>query len=351
MSTDIELVGKALADFDAVAAGLEQLNKTYKGVLFDVETYSGMELAKASRAVLRRPRYEIERIRKEAKAPLLAIGKKLDAEAARITGEILKLEEPIDLQIKSEDERKDREKLAVLAAEQKRKDDIQTKIDAIRAWPTQATTANSTVVTAMLETAQAYTIDAGFMEFAGTAQNALETSRSALYGILAERKAQEAELARVQMEREELAKLRAAEEQRQAAERVRLAAEEREAKAARDAEAARQTEELRQQREELEKRAAEQRRIQEAEEAKLKAAREEFERQQVEARAKAEETERQRVAAEEAENARKAAAAAAAKKATFPGEKAIVDALAFHFHITEKIVRSWLALLSTKAAA
>lgn len=352
MSTDIELVGKALAEFDTVAAGLEQLNKTYKGMLFDVETYSGMELAKASRAVLRKPRYEIERIRKEAKAPLLAIGKKLDAEASRITAEILKLEEPIDQQIKSEEARKENEKLAALAAEQKRKDDIHAKIDAIRAWPTQATTQGAESVAKLLETAKAYAIDTSFMEFAATAQTALDTSRQALSGILAERIAQAAELARVQAEREELAKLRAAEEQRQAAERARLAEEERAAKAARDAEAARQAAELKKQREELDARAAEQRKQQEAEEARLKAAREQLKREQAEARRKAEEVENQRIAAEKAEQDRRAAAALAAKKATYPGDKAIVDALAFHFGVTEQVVHGWLARLnSAKAAA
>lgn len=51
----------------------------------------------------REPRYEVERIRKAAKAPILAIGKRLDADAARITAELEKIEAPIDAQIKAEE--------------------------------------------------------------------------------------------------------------------------------------------------------------------------------------------------------------------------------------------------------
>src|ERR1017187_7000203 len=120
MATDIELVSTALADFDKVAAGLAILEKNYKGILYDVETSSGMAMAKASRVALRNPRYEIERIRKSVKAPLISIGKKLDGEAARITAEILKLEDPIQEQIKNEEERIERERQAAIDTENER---------------------------------------------------------------------------------------------------------------------------------------------------------------------------------------------------------------------------------------
>lgn len=117
MSTELTEVTKAVAEFDRVALGLASLREKYGSVVYDVATTAGMTDAKAARLAIREPRYEIERIRKAAKAPILALGKKLDSEAAQITGELEKLEAPIDGAIKAEEERKEREKNA---AEQQR---------------------------------------------------------------------------------------------------------------------------------------------------------------------------------------------------------------------------------------
>ena len=115
MSTELTEVTKAVAEFDRVGAGLAELRKQYGNVVYDVTTTAGMNDAKVARAAIREPRYEIERIRKAAKAPILALGKKLDTEAARITSELEKLERPIDGAIKAEEDRKEAEKQAVHA--------------------------------------------------------------------------------------------------------------------------------------------------------------------------------------------------------------------------------------------
>ncbi len=107
MNTDLQIIERALVEFSAVEAGLAVLRNDYANVVYDVATTAGMNDAKAARVALREPRYEIERIRKSAKAPLLALGKKLDSDAARITAEIEKLEGPIDAQIKAEEGRKE----------------------------------------------------------------------------------------------------------------------------------------------------------------------------------------------------------------------------------------------------
>lgn len=338
MSTDIELVTKALSDFDAVAAGLAQLEKTHKGVLFEVETHSGMELAKAARAMLRKPRYEIENIRKAAKAPLLAIGKKLDAEAARITAAILALEEPIDQQIKHEETRKEREKQAKIEAEQKRVADILARIEAIRLLPSRSLGKSSVEIKDLLDQAAAIVINESFGEYSNQASTALHTTVLALQGAHAERLNYENEQARILAERAELERLRAEQAER-----------DRQAQAARDAEAVRQTEALKAEREALERQAAAMRQAQETEAARLAAARAELEREQAEAKRKAEEAERARLAAEAAEAARKEEVLRAAKKAKYPGDQAILDALAKHFDVSEQVVRGWLTQL--KAAA
>ena len=84
MTTDIEQVGQALTEYSKVEAGLAAFRERHGSTVFDVTTTAGLDAAKDARAEIRAPRYEIERIRKGAKAPLLALGKRIDTEAARI---------------------------------------------------------------------------------------------------------------------------------------------------------------------------------------------------------------------------------------------------------------------------
>src|SRR5687767_14031395 len=134
MSTNTELavVETAIANMDKVSVGIAELAKRFKGVVYDVTTQKGMTDAKAARAEIREPRYMVETIRKEAKAPILALGKKLDSEAARITAELLKLEEPIDAQVKAEETRKEREREAAIRAEQERMAKLNERIAELR---------------------------------------------------------------------------------------------------------------------------------------------------------------------------------------------------------------------------
>ena len=109
MSTNIEKVSGALAEFSRVEAGIAALTKAYAGVVYDVTTTEGMGAAREARRIIREPRYEVEKVRKDAKAPLLALGKEIDAEAKRITAALLAIEEPIDQQIAAEEARKEAE--------------------------------------------------------------------------------------------------------------------------------------------------------------------------------------------------------------------------------------------------
>jgi colicin import membrane protein len=344
--TDIEQVQTALAEYDKVGAGLAQLQKTYGGVLFDVETPNGMQMAKAARLKLREPRYEIERIRKAAKAPLLAIGKRLDAEAARITTEIMKLEDPIDQQIKNEEERKERERQAKIDAENARIAGITARIEAIRAMPVRAAGKTPTHIAAIQAEAGRIEIDASYAEFAEQASAALSQTVAALAGLHAGAVAAEAEAARLSAEREELARLRAAEEQRAQAERARIAEEERVARVAREAEQAKQVEELRRQREQLDLERAEQERAAQVERDRLA----ELDRQQREA-TRAEEA---RLAAER-EQLRKDQEAAKPKPpvaaTTRPTDEQIAAVVAEYFGVDAKVACQWLAEFGTAQAA
>jgi colicin import membrane protein len=340
MATDIEQVTTALAEYDKVGAGLALLEKTYGGVLFDVETPKGMELAKAARQVLRAPRYEIERIRKAAKAPLLAIGKRLDAEAARITTEIMKLEDPIDQQIKNEEDRKERERQAKIDAENARIAGITARIEAIRNMPVTATGKSPDEVQAILERAATIEIDASFAEFESQAATAKLTTVAALQGIHAERVAFIAEQARLEADRKELARLRAEQEARERTERE-----------AREHAQAQQQEELRRQREQLERERAEQERAAQVERARLA----EQERQQREATAR----EEARIAADREQLRKDQEAACTPPPApkppvaatTRPSDEQIAAVVAEYFGVEPKVACEWLADFGMEDAA
>lgn len=228
---EIVLIESALQNFDRVAAGLSLLEKNYKNVLFDVETPLGLAHAKAARAAIREPRYEVERLRKGAKAPLLALGKRLDAEATRITNALMTLEVPIVRQIDELEARKEAEKQATAAAEAKRIADIQARIDQMRNMAAELAGFPSALITDYLDGVIATVIDESFAEFQQIASDAKGATVGRLSQLRDAAIAQEAEAARIKAERAELAKLRA--EQK---ERDRIMRTEHEAEAAKVAE-------------------------------------------------------------------------------------------------------------------
>ena len=88
--------------------------------------------------IVRSYRVSLEKLRVEIKAPALERTRLNDAEAKRITAELLAIEEPIDAVIKAEETRKAEEKAARERAEQARIAEIQNRIAAIRGAVTAA---------------------------------------------------------------------------------------------------------------------------------------------------------------------------------------------------------------------
>lgn len=256
MNTDIEIVTGALAEFDRVDSGLAGLSATYANVVFDVATGKGMDAAKAARAAIREPRYQVEKVRKGAKAPLLAIGKQIDSEAARITARLLEIEDPIDLQIKTEEARKEAERQAKIEAERLRVANIQERITEIRGAVTAAANSPSATILEHRGDIERMAVDESFAEFQASAESAKAETLVALDDLHAKALAREEESRRIAAEREELERLRREDADRQAAaeaerrreqaeidarnaaERARIAEEDRAARAAREAEAA-----------------------------------------------------------------------------------------------------------------
>lgn len=373
---EMVLINTALQSFDRVAAGLALLEKNYKGVLYEVDTPLGMAHAKAARKAIRDPRYELERIRKEAKAPLLALGKRLDSEATRITNVLLELENPIHEQIQFEQDRIEKEKLAEAAAEAARVDAINKRIEELRNWPVRATGKHSSEVDQMLQTATDYVVTAtDFAERTPEAKSALMASISALQGIHQAALNQEAEAERIRLGMLELAQMKAqaAERERvaqadrdaQAAadkikhdaivaeqaeanriERERIAAEEAAAKKLRDEETARQNAILAQQRaendriarerqEELDRQAEEQRQANAAEAGRIAAARAAFEAEQEAAR-KAAEPKPEPVRTRTVER---------------PTSAQLIALVAGHYSVTPAMAEKWLRNIKWEMAA
>jgi len=327
--TSIVKVEAALAEFDAIEAGLTELRTKYAGVVFDVKSAAGMKEAIAARAAVREPRYKTEHARKAGKAPVLTLGQNIQDRAAYITDELVQIEAPIHAQITAEEERRETEKQAKREAEQNRIAKIQALIAEIKDFA--ITDGSAATIAVNMDLLEHFQINERFGEFAPDAEqvkvatmnrlnamHAQAVDKEAAAAAEAERLA--AEQARIKAESEELARRQAEQAERERLEAARIAQEAREraiaeaaARARVEAEeaAARQRieaaeAESRRQREEANRKATEAREAAEAQ------ARAEFEAQQAKLKAEADRLAKEREAAEARE--RKKAEAIAAKE-------------------------------------
>lgn len=217
----------AITEYSQTEAALADLAQRYKGVVFDVATRDGMQLAIKGRAELRTYRVDLEKKRVELKAPALERTRLIDAEAKRITAELVALEEPIDATIKAEESRKEREKAEREQKERERVATINDAIAAITASPGFAVGKPSTEVTQALDRAHAVVIDDSYGEFRTLAQAAKDKAITTLQQLHAGALAQEAQQveaqARAEAERQELARLRSEATERERLETARRA--------------------------------------------------------------------------------------------------------------------------------
>lgn len=322
----------AIVEYTATEAALADLRVKYADVIFDVATSKGMTEAKAARAELRTLRVNLEAKRKEIKAPALKRCAEIDTEAKRITAELAEMEDPIDLSIKAEEDRKANAKAEAERIEREKVEARNRRFDAIKALPLRAVDATAEGIEAIIAEAQADTLSDIDAEYMSAAKYAMDLSVLSLKAALDKRRAADVEAARIVEERKELERLRA-ERADQQAEADRIAAEERERLAAEDR---RRKEVARAEREAIEKAAreareeeqrridaerAEQRKKEDAERA-VEAERLRKEREQAEA----ERREKQRIEDEEreaaAEKLRQDQEAAAQERKRLDREKA-----------------------------
>ena len=258
---NIQRVETALSEFDKISAGLAELRQRHPvDLAIDVTTTKGMREAVAARAAWRDPRIAVEKARKAAKAPVLALGKDIDARAAYITTALLEGESNYDDQIKAEETRKEAEKAAEAEAERVRVAAHHERIAEIRGAIGAASNCSAELILDHIGDIERLHVDDGFEEFQGQAQLAKDETLDklrAMHGaaVAAEAEAarikaeQEAEAARIAAEREELDRLRAEQAKRDAEAAEARAAAEREQAERLAAERAEQEAELKRQRE------------------------------------------------------------------------------------------------------
>ncbi len=202
-----------IVEYSKTQAVLGDLRQRYEGLVYEVTTAKGMIDARKARAEIREWRTGLEKERVRIKAPALERSRLIDSEAKRITTELLKLEGPIDEQIKAEEDRKEKERLAKEEAEKTRVETLRGRIMQISEIPYQERGRTSTEISIVLESTREIPVDETFQEFRPEAQIVKDGVLEELEKMLFETLAMEQEKARIIAEREELAKLRAEQDQ------------------------------------------------------------------------------------------------------------------------------------------
>lgn len=197
-----------LAPYSEVKAAIAKMKAESAGLTFDYETPKGNKRARSHVASLRTVKGDIERKRKELKAEALEYGRKVDAVAKELTGEIEAMIEvhqgPLDL-IESREE-------ARVAKLEERIAKITWTLERI-AWLKTAAECSAKI----LEVERA--LEAG--EWAEFSQRAIDVARDSLSALRARRD----DLTRQEAEAAELARLREEQAKRDAENRAKQEAE------------------------------------------------------------------------------------------------------------------------------
>jgi ribosomal protein S25 len=209
-------------EYNDTALALRELQTRHKGVVYEVSQPKQMKLAKEARAEVKKYRTDLEKKRVEIKAPALERCRLIDAEAKRITGELLALEEPIDIQIKAEEARVEAERLRVLEEQQRRVDGIKASIQAFRDAPSKVIGRPSAgIESALSKLMDVVVTEEDFAEFFLEAKDAHTAALATLAQMVEQQRNAEAEAERVRAQEAELSTLRehAAKLEREAEER------------------------------------------------------------------------------------------------------------------------------------
>ena len=205
------------AVYEPFRAKLARAISEAKGVTYDVQTGDGMSVAKMHRSAFRSLRTGADKAREQRKAPILEIGRLLDSRCKSLIAEIAAHEARFDMDIKAEEKRKEDIRIAAALAESKRIGDIQSAIIDIYNVLIRSAPLTSAGVEMEIADLTDLQLD-GFDEFLDDAKLARLDTLNKLAGVVTTKAAAEAETIRLALEREELARLRVAEDLRKQAE-------------------------------------------------------------------------------------------------------------------------------------
>ena len=136
IDTAVSAVTIATGEVSRVEAGLSDLEQRFRGVIYDVATTEGFDAAKAARKEIRDVRYRVQNLVEDTTKPLNALKSAIKTAGDEIIARIRQTEDPIDAQIKAEEDRK-----AAIKAEKERVAReaalvIERKLDTLRpTWP------------------------------------------------------------------------------------------------------------------------------------------------------------------------------------------------------------------------
>ena len=296
-----------LVKYNVTDAAISKMKNEYmKLTVQGLNDEAGLSQVHAARMVVKNHRVDVEKTRKELKADALEWGRKVDAEAKRITAML----EPIEAHLTAEEEKVTKEKERIrqekIRKEEERVAKIREKIESIKNLGIVEYPETSEQLITRID--KLPPIDKTFMEFTQEAEKVRAETYDKLNTLLDKRLVYEAEQAAQKAEAERLEKLRKEQAEAQAkidAENARIAEENRKLQEEKDRiEREKRADQERKDREEFERKAKEDARIQAEKDAKEKAERAEVERKEREAREAKEAEERtQREAAEKARQA------------------------------------------------
>jgi len=216
MSTEI-------AEYSPTAAALAELRQKYEQAVFDTTTPNGMAKAIAARRELREVRVNLEKLRKELKAPALERSRLIDAEAKTLTIQIEEMEVPIDQQIKVEEQRKADEKAERERIEREKMAELQKRVANIREQAVSVVGKSSHAVAEIVRLLSSLEIDQTFGPLQAEAYAAKAETLATLADMHTAALAQEAEAERIRIEREELEAQRKAQAEQAERDRAELA--------------------------------------------------------------------------------------------------------------------------------
>lgn len=216
----------------AVALGSSAFEKrltelvTQSADIVKITNVAGYDQCHATRMQLKNQRVEIEKTGKNARDDATKFSKAVITEENRLIAIISPEEKRLEKLQKEWDDAREAEKQAKIKAEMERVSAIKTAIDRIRNYPLDATGKCSGSINGVLEMLRVSEIRKDiFEEFTEEAEFVKATSIELLEKLLSKTVAAEKEQERIRLELEELEKLRAEQQAREAEEQQRRLAE------------------------------------------------------------------------------------------------------------------------------